>query len=102
MLKRDKGAMFVGEMAGCQGGGYRGSDTKFWVKGEERKQYLHDEGSFGRLWKEVAERTGTTGKWRVQVKLRAREKKKSDEGIPWCAFFVGEGVGWITFSVERT
>lgn len=101
MLKREKGALFVGEMAGCAGGGERGSDTKIWVKGEEVKQYLHDEESFGRLWSEVAEKTGTVGDWRVEGKLRVR-KKVSDDGSRGGGFFVGEGIGWLTFSVERT
>ena len=100
MLKKEKGSMFVGEMAGCKGGGYRGSGTKYWAKGEEREQYLHDESTFKRLWGEVAENTGTTGEWRVQGTSKARPEKKSDDGIPQSAFFVGAGIGWFMFSVE--
>jgi hypothetical protein len=39
LMKAEKGSMFLGEMVGCRGGGYRGpKQTDFWAKGEERKQ----------------------------------------------------------------
>jgi hypothetical protein len=104
MFKKEKGALFVGEMVGCQGGGERGSDRKFWFKGEETNMYLHDAGSFERLWNEVAERTGTVGEWRVKGSLRVKEQEKGnkEDRSRGCGFFVGEGIGWLTFSVERT
>jgi hypothetical protein len=43
LMKMEKGSMFLGEMVGCRGGGYRGppKQTGFWAKGEERKQVCH-------------------------------------------------------------
>ncbi len=94
--------MFVGEMVGYAGGGVRGEGkgVKIWRKGEERRQFLHDEESFAAFWQEVADSTGTTGQWKVESRFKARGKKQEDLSKGF-AFFVGEGVGWITFSVER-
>lgn len=102
LMKQEKGSLFVGEMVGCQGGGVRssGKDSKFWEKGQERKQFLHDEKTFVDLWDEVAQKTSTVGQWRVDAKFTLRDPRRAD-GSAKCAFFVGEGVGWLTFSVER-
>lgn len=77
LLSTQLGAMFLGEMVGCQGSGKRGEgeDVKFWKKGEERKQFLHDEDSFKAMWDEVAEMTSTVGMWKVESKLKLREKE---------------------------
>lgn len=101
LMKEEKGVMLVGQMVGCQGGGLRGgpANTDFWRK--ERKQYLHDEESFGKFWKEVEERTGTVGMWKVESVFKLRQREKGKEGSRSCAFFDGEGIGWFTFSVER-
>jgi hypothetical protein len=104
LLKEGKGSMFLGEMVGCRGGGERGPKGKdFWGKGEERKQFLHDETSFPKLWSEVEEKTATKGMWKVESRFRERAKGEGDGdgGSKGCAFFTGEGIGWITFSVER-
>jgi hypothetical protein len=103
MLKKEKGALFVGEMVGCHGGGERGSDTKFWSRGDDTKKYLHDDGSFERLWNEVAERTRTVGEWRVEGSFRVKRQERGNEEYDsrGCGYFVGEGIGWLTFSVER-
>ena len=86
--------MLVGEMVGCAGGGERGErkESKFWKKGEERKQFLHDKTSFEKLWSEVAEKTETVGKWKVDGSLRVRKKGAGDPTYG-CAFFTGEGIG---------
>lgn len=101
LLNKNSDSLFVGEMVGCSGGGERdgGKGTKFWKKGEERKQFLHDEESFQGLWDEVAEQTGTVGKWKVDGIFKARKKNK-DDPTGGCAFFTGEGIGWFIFSVE--
>jgi hypothetical protein len=104
LLKEEKGALFLGEMVGCQGGGERGPKaSKFWGKGEERKQFLHDEESFAKLWSEIAVLTGTRGKWKVESRFRERAVGggDGDGASKGCAFFTGKGIGWITFSVER-
>jgi hypothetical protein len=104
LLREEEGSMFLGEMVGCAGGGERGPKaSKFWGKGEERRQFLHDEDSFAKLWEDVAEVTGTKGKWKVESKFkqRANGEGDGDGGSKGCAFFTGEGIGWITFSVER-
>ncbi|KAK0114213.1 hypothetical protein ONS95_013712 [Cadophora gregata] len=103
LLSDQPGALFLGEMVGCLGGGERGGgkDFKFWKQGEERKQFLHDGESFKALWDEVAKMTSTEGMWKVEGKFKVREKEADGEGSKGCAFFVGEGIGWLTFSVER-
>jgi hypothetical protein len=104
LLSEEEGAMFLGEMVGCRGGGERGPrDKSFWGKGKERKNFLHDEASFAKLWAEVEEVTGTQGKWIVESRFRERPKGAGDGdgGSKGQAFFTGEGIGWITFSVER-
>lgn len=95
--------MFLGEMVGCSGGGERGEgkDVKIWKKGEERKQYLHDEESFKAMWDQLAEMTSTVGMWKIESKFTPRKNKAGDEDNKECAFFVGEGIGWLTFSVQR-
>ncbi|PVH83973.1 hypothetical protein DL98DRAFT_569337 [Cadophora sp. DSE1049] len=104
LLSCQSGSLFLGEMVGCRGGGERGEgkDVKFWKQGEEREQFLHDEESFKAMWDEVAEMTSTIGMWKTQSKFTPREKEAEGEGSRGCAFFVGEGIGWLTFSVERT
>ena len=97
LMRKEKGALFLGEMVGCEGGGERGD---LQVKGEVRKQFLHDEKSFEKMWREVAERTGTAGLWKVEVAFKKRGGNGGD-GDHRRAFFTGEGIGWITFSVER-
>ncbi|KAH7379861.1 hypothetical protein BKA64DRAFT_648169 [Cadophora sp. MPI-SDFR-AT-0126] len=103
LLSCQPGSLFLGEMVGCRGGGERGGgkDTKFWKNGEERKQFLHDEGSFKAMWDDVAKMTSTAGMWKVEGKFTPREKEADEAGSKGCAFFVGEGIGWFTFSVER-
>lgn len=97
LLKEEKGALFLGEMVGCQGGGLRGPANK---NGLREKKFLHDEGSFTKLWEEVAERTGTVGCWRAEGLLTLRYGEWDGDGKSR-AFFEGEGIGWFTFSVER-
>jgi SAM-dependent methyltransferase len=98
LLKDEKGSMLVGEMVGCQGGGLRGPASK--NISEERKPFLHDDGSFAKLWGEVAKKTGTVGCWKVEGVFTLRYKEWEDGGNSK-AFFEGEGIGWFTFSVER-
>lgn len=102
LLSRSRGSLFVGEMVGCEGGGERneGKGVKFWKKGEERKQFLHDDKTWKKMWVEVAEQTETVGKWQVMGNLKLREKGVGDLS-DGCAFFKGEGIGWFTFSIER-
>jgi len=102
LISKEKGALFLGEMVGCEGSGERGEGKggKFWKKDEERKQFLHDEVSFEKMWGEVAERTGTVGCWKVEGSFKKRARASGD-GSHGCAFFTGEGIGWLTFSVER-
>ena len=90
-------------MVGCFGGGEgcEGTDVKFWKQGEERKQFLHDEESFKAMWDEVAEMTSTAGMWEVESKFTQKGKEADGEGSKGCAFFVGEGIGWLTFSGEK-
>lgn len=101
LLDRSSGSLFLGEMVGCAGGGERneGKGTKFWKKGGERRQFLHDGQSFKRLWDEVAEQTETVGNWKVEGNLKTRKNYGGDP-TGGCAFFTGEGIGWFTFSVE--
>ncbi|KUJ23738.1 uncharacterized protein LY89DRAFT_603944 [Mollisia scopiformis] len=103
LLKEEEGAILVGEMVGCQGGGLRGgpANTDFWKKERRHWQYLHDEESFARLWGEVEGRTGTEGMWKVDSKFVVRRQEKGGDGSKSCAFFEGEGIGWFTFSVAR-
>jgi hypothetical protein len=104
LMSKEKGTLFLGEMVGREGSGHRGEgkDVKFWTKGEERKQYLHDVNGFEKMWAEVAEKTGTVGMWKVQGAFRKRPQKGEDDGHPAPGgFFTGEGIGWLTFSVER-
>ena len=93
--------MFVGEMAGCEGGDERDErpGVKFSKKGEERRQWLCDEGSFKKMWEEVEGRTGTEGCWKVESKFWKKEKGLDPAG--GCCFFTREGVGWLVFWVER-
>lgn len=97
LLKEEKGALFLGEMVGCQGGGLRGPANRDVL---EKKQFLHDEGSFAKFWDEVAEKTGTVGLWRVEGAFTLRYKEWEERGKSK-AFFEGEGIGWFTFSMER-
>lgn len=103
LLASSSGSCLIGEMVGCRGGGERnsGSASKFWEKGKERKQFLHDDISFQKLWDEVAKETEIEGKWKIEANLKVRG---SGVGNPstGCAFFTGDGIGWFTFSVERT
>ncbi|KAG4434794.1 hypothetical protein IFR05_009729 [Cadophora sp. M221] len=103
LLSSQSGAVFLGEMVGCSGGGERGAgkDIKFWTKDEERKQYLHDEKSFKAMWDSVAEMTSTVDEWKVESKFTPRKKTADDDGSKGCVFFVGKGIGWLQFSVER-
>jgi hypothetical protein len=66
-------------------------------------QFLHDEESFAKLWGDVAEVTGTKGQWKVESTFRERAPGEGDADgeSKGCAFFTGEGIGWIKFSVER-
>jgi hypothetical protein len=100
LLGKEKGSIFVGEMVGVEGGGERGGGAKFWPKGEERKQYLHDKSTFQKLWDEAAEKTGTKGCWKVEGWFKLKVTDKSNPSSSG-AYFVGEGIGWFTFSVER-
>lgn len=92
---------------GCEGSGHRGEDTgkdaaKFLKKEGERKQFLHNVEGFQKFWEDVAEKTRTVGEWKVQGTFRKRPKEGKDDGRPAPgAFFTGEGIGWLTFSVER-
>lgn len=105
LLKADRSALFVGEMIGRKGGGDGGdgSGSKLWWKPDQEGLWLHDEESFGRLWGEVEGRTSTVGMWKVEANFTERkmEKEIEDEGSDGegGAFFVGEGVGWLDFSV---
>ncbi|KAE8443288.1 hypothetical protein EG329_002004 [Mollisiaceae sp. DMI_Dod_QoI] len=103
LLKQEKGAMFLGEMAGCQGGGLRGGPARAGVGKEETKQwqYLHDEGSFEKLWGEVAEKTNTVGRWKIESSFKLRRLEKEKEGNQALGYFEGEGIGFFVFSVER-
>jgi hypothetical protein len=104
LLSKEKGSMFLGEMVGCEGSGHRGGgmDVKLSKKGEERKQYLHDVEGFEKMWADVAEKTETMGMWKVVGTFRKRPKQGEDDGRPAPGvFFTGEGIGWLTFSVER-
>lgn len=95
------GSLFIGEMVGCEDGERHGEKgIKVWKKGEERKQYLHDPTSFKKLWDDVAEQTGTVGKWKVEGGLKV-QKKGAGDPTGGRAFFTGEGIGWFTFSVEK-
>lgn len=102
LLKQEKGSLFVGEMVGCQGGGVRGAgkDSPFWGETEDRKQFLHDSKTFADMWDEVAKITSTVGQWKIDAHFRLRDASQGDESAN-CAFFIGEGIGWITFSVEH-
>jgi hypothetical protein len=64
-----------------------------------RGQYLHDSTTFPKLWEEVAEKTDTVGQWKVDARFTLREKRPGRDHD--AAFFIGEGVGWLVFSVER-
>jgi len=103
LLKEEKGAMFLGEMVGCQGGGLRGGPAKPGIGKEETKQlqYLHDEGSFEKLWGEVAEKTNTVGQWKIESSFKLRRQEKDDGGSESSGYFEGEGIGFFVFSVER-
>lgn len=102
LMSGEKGSLFLGEMVGCEGGGERckGKGIKFWEKGE-RKQYLHDEKTFEKMWGEVADRTRTVGMWKVEGAFRKRVQKEGGDESRRSTFFTGEGIGWLTFSVER-
>jgi hypothetical protein len=96
LLSVEKGALFLGKMVGCEGG----VEKRLGVV--DKKLFLHDEGSFELLWGEVAEKTGTKGEWKVESRFRVRQKEEELKGrSEGLSFFVGEGIGWITFSVER-
>jgi hypothetical protein len=95
LLSVEKGAMFLGEMMGCRGGMEKGLGKS------DKKLYLHDEESFERFWGEVAEKTGTKGEWKVESRFRVRQKEEGEARSEGFTFFLGEGIGWITFSVER-
>ena len=94
LMSKETGALFLGEMVGCEGGGERneGKSVRFWKK-EKRKQFLHDEKSFARLWGVVAKRTGTVDCWKVGGAFRKRGLHKDSDGSGGCAFFTGEGIG---------
>jgi hypothetical protein len=66
-------------------------------------QFLHDEDSFAKLWGDVAEVTGTKGQWKAESTFRERAPGEGDADgeSKGRAFFTGEGIGWIKFSVER-
>jgi len=51
------------------------------------------------MWEEVAEKTGTVGHWKVDSTFHLRKKKPGRDQDD--AFFTGEGIGWLVFSVER-
>jgi hypothetical protein len=102
LLNGEKQNMFVGEMVGLEGAeemdleisGGKGVNFR---KGEVKwGHYLHDPKSFEKMWNEIAEKTGTQGQWNVDCVFRKRAKGNGSS-----AFFNGEGIGWITFSVER-
>jgi hypothetical protein len=95
LMSTEKGTLFLGEMVGCESGGERGEgkEANFWKKGEERKQFLHDEKTFQKMWGEVAEKTGTIGLWKVEAAFKKRAKKEDGDGSHGCAFFTGEGIG---------
>lgn len=94
LLRPGKGAMFAGEMIGIKGGGLARTNS---AEGNERvtKNYLHDPETFERLWSEVAERSETIGQWHVDAQLKIGDPEKGRG-----SFFVREGRGWLTFSVE--
>lgn len=81
--------------------GYKNGEARpVGIKGKERNVFLHDETSFRRMWNETVERGGgVSSEWEVEAKFTSRKDIKTDTS-GW--FFVGEGVGWLTFSVERT
>ncbi len=104
LLDLDKGSLFLGEMAGFQGGGERGEgkDSKFLGKGEKRRQYLHDEQTFKKMWKESVRKSGIqSSQWKIEVDFRLRTRDNDGEGSRSRAFFTGDGIGWLTFCVER-
>jgi hypothetical protein len=95
MMSEEPGAMFLGKMVGCEGGGERGGGTVWRAK----KYYLYDEKTFGKLWGEVAKTTGT--RWKVEADFQKMPNKTTGNSSGGGAFFAGERIGWLTFSVER-
>lgn len=87
LLSDENGSVFLGEQVGCLGGGLRRVSTG------TKTCFLHDEKTFAWMWDEVAQSTGTEDRWAVTVEFKVRDKASS--------VFVGEGIGWLTFSVER-
>jgi len=87
--------LFLGEMVGCEGGGERGEgkETKFWKEGDERKQFLHDEQTFEKMWEDVAEKTSTVGCWKIEGAFKKRGNMDGNDASHGCAFFTGEGIG---------
>jgi hypothetical protein len=99
LMSDERGTLFLGEMVGCEGGGERGGVK---LKGEVRKQYLHDAKSFEKLWREVAEKTGTVGMWKVEGSFKKGGRmEESDENHGHSRYFTGEDIRWFSFSVER-
>lgn len=97
LMSKEKGSLFLGEMVGCEGGGERGGIQ---IKEQVRKQYLHDEKSFEKMWGEVAERTGTVGLWKVEGAFKKRGEGSGD-GSHGGGFFTGEGIGVRTIRSLR-
>lgn len=96
LMSKEKGSLFLGEMVGCEGGTESGQGKA----NEEKKQYLHNKETFERMWGEVAKKTGTVGMWKVEGAFKKAQKERAREGSTENSFFTGEGVGWLTFSVE--
>jgi hypothetical protein len=97
------GSLCLGEMVGCKGGGARGVEfgKVFWEKGKEKQHFLHDNETFSRMWDEVATNTGTEGQWKVSGEFRTWNQCNLVDGKKAGSVFVGEGIGWLTFGVER-
>jgi hypothetical protein len=96
MLESGKGALFVGGTVGNKNPGGRTEGN-----GEHtRVMYLHDAESFKKLWAEVAKKTGTEGTWRVEANLAVRREQQGKSKVEG-PYFQDEGIGMLTFSVEK-
>lgn len=95
LLSEEKGSVFLGEQVGCLGGGLRG------VGSGSRTSFLHDEKTFAEMWDEVAQSTSTEDHWAVKGEFKVRKIDSVEDGKKGGPIFVGEGIGWLTFSVER-
>jgi SAM-dependent methyltransferase len=103
LLSEEPGSMFLGENAGCLGGGERAlrSGTKVEGSGGEKSYFLHDDVTFSTMWDMVTRDSKTEGKWKVDATFRVWDKDRNAADANGGPFFVGNGIGWLNFSVER-